>query len=213
MKRIWILATALAMTMTMILATSCSNIDKKAIEAAIERQLDMYPETTLQDVYKSFYQEAFGPGHIIEDEYSAAAYFHQETSISTQEPYGGYLYEPTGANGGYYRVNLYAVYANILPADVLLSAFLRSAEPVTPEGVKEWKKTWKAVAKVASDFHLRNYEAQKAELDAILQSDSPDKAVHHSDAYTAAYDPHYRIVRKDIFEQEVKPFLTTSPEL
>ncbi|MBR4001668.1 MAG: hypothetical protein IKI89_04780, partial [Bacteroidales bacterium] len=80
-------------------------------------------------------------------------------------------------------------------------------------GVKEWKKTWKAVAKVASDFHLRNYEAQKAELDAILQSDSPDKAVHHSDAYTAAYDPHYRIVRKDIFEQEVKPFLTTSPEL
>ncbi len=195
------------MALAMVLAMGCSRIDKKAVEAAIERQLDMYPKTTLQDVYKSFYQEAFGPGHIIEDEYSAAAYFHQETSISTEEPYGGYLYEPTGANGGYYRVNLYAVHANILPAEVLLSAFLRSAEPVTPEGVKQWKKTWKAVSKVAADFHLPGYEADKAQLDAILKSDSPDKAVHHSDAYSDAYDPHYRIVRKDIFEQEVKPYL------
>ena len=90
---------------------------------------------------------------------------------------------------------------------LLLSAFLRSAEPVTPEGVKEWKKSWRVVEKVAGDFGLPGYEADKSALEAILQSDSPDKAVHHSDAYNAAYDPHYRIVRKDIFEQEVKPYL------
>ena len=201
MKKIWILA------MTILLAAGCSRTDKQAVEAAIARQLEMYPETTLQDVYKSFYQEAFGPGHIIEDEYSAAAYFHQETSISTEKPFGGYLYEPTGSQGGYYRVSLYAVNSGILPADVLLSAFIRSAIPVTPEGVKEWKKTWKSVEKAAAQFNLPGYEADKKALDDILASDSPDKAVHHSDAYNAAYDPHYRIVRKDIFEQEVKPYL------
>ena len=195
------------MALSLILAMGCTRIDKKAVEAAIARQLDMYPATTLQDIYKSFYQEAFGPGHIIEDEYSAASYFHPETSISTEEPYGGYLYEPTGANGGYYRVNLYAVQSGILPAEVLLSAFLRSAEPVTPEGVKQWKKTWRQVARTAAQFGLPGYEADKAALDAILASDSPDKAVHHSDAYSAAYDPHYRIVRKDIFEAELKPYL------
>ena len=200
MKKIWILALA-------VLAMGCSRIDKKAVEAAIARQLDMYPATTLQDVYKSFYQEHFGPGHIIEDEYSAAAYFHQETSISTEEPYGGYLYEPTGIDGGYYRVNLYAVHVGILPAEVLLSAFLRSAEPVTPEGVKEWKKEWRNVARIAADFNLPGYETDKEALDAILVSDDPDKAVHHSDAYNAAYDPHYRIVRKDIFEAEILPIL------
>ena len=201
MKKIWFMA------LSLILAMGCTRIDKKAVEAAIARQLDMYPATTLQDIYKSFYQEAFGPGHIIEDEYSAASYFHQETSISTEEPYGGYLYEPTGANGGYYRVNLYAINSGVLPAEVLLSAFLRSAEPVTPEGVKQWKKTWRQVARTAAQFGLPGYEADKAALDAILASDSPDKAVHHSDAYSTAYDPHYRIVRKDIFEQEVKPYL------
>ena len=178
--------------LALLLAAGCSSVDKQAVEAGIARQLDMYTLSTLQDVYKSFYQECFGPGH---------------TSLSEEEPYDGILYEPTGANGGYYRVNLYAVNAGILPAEVLLSAFLRSAAPVTPEGIKTWKKIWKVVGKVAGGFHLRGYEADKEALDAIVASDSPDKAVHHSDAYNNAYDPHYRIVGKDIFEAEILPIL------
>ena len=201
MKRFLLLALALMM------AAGCSSVENEAIQAAIARQVEMYPATTLQDVYKSFYQEHFGPGHIIEDEYSAAAYFHQETSLSTEEPYGGYLYEPTGAKGDYYRVNLYAVKSGRLPQEVLLSAFLRSASPVTPEGIKSWKKRWRKVAKVAAGFNLPGYDADKKALDEILASDSPDKAVHHSDAYNAAYDPHYRIVKKEIFETEVEPYL------
>ena len=197
----------LPLALALVMVAGCSSVDKEAVEAAIARQVEMYPATTLQDVYKSFYQEAFGPGHIIEDEYSAAAYFHQETSISTEEPYGGYLYEPTGVDGGYYRVYLYAVQSGVLPANVLLSAFLRSAKPVTPEGVKAWKKTWRRVARIASGFNLPGYEEDKEALEAVLTSDSPDKAVHHSDAYNAAYDPHYRIVAKDIFEEEILPLL------
>ena len=193
--------------LALLIAAGCSSVEKEAIEAAITRQVEMYPKTTLQDVYKSFYQECFGPGHIIEDEYSAAAYFHQETSLSTEEPYGGYLYEPTGAYGNYYRVNLYAVKSGKLPAEVLLSAFLRSAKPVTPEGIKTWKKTWRKVEKIAKEFDLPGYEADKETLDAIVKSDSPDMAVHHSEAYEKAYDPHYRIVGKDIFEAEIAPML------
>ena len=193
--------------LALLVAAGCSSVENEAIEAAIARQVDMYPKTTLQDVYKSFYQECFGPGHIIEDEYSAAAYFHQETSISTEEPYGGYLYEPTGAYGNYYRVNLYAVKSGRLPAEVLLSAFLRSAQGVTPEGIKTWKKTWRKVEKIAKEFNLPGYEADKEALDAIVKSDSPDMAVHHSEAYQKAYDPHYRIVGKDIFQEEILPML------
>lgn len=31
--------------------------------------------------------------------------------------------------------------------------------------------------------------------------------VSHSDAFKAAYHPHYRIVRRDIFEQEILPLI------
>ena len=33
------------------------------------------------------------------------------------------------------------------------------------------------------------------------------QAMHHSRAYNAAYHPHYRIVRRDIFEEEILPKL------
>ena len=61
----------------LILAIACSfslfgqSIDTAAVHSAIERQLATYPESTLQDIYKSFYQEHFGPGHIISDTASA----------------------------------------------------------------------------------------------------------------------------------------------
>ena len=199
MKRIFLAMLAL------LAAAGCSNVENEAIEAAIARQVEMYPATTLQYVYKSFYQECFGPGHIIEDEYIASSYFHQETSLSTEEPYGGYLYEPTGAHGEYYRVSLYPVNAGMIPAELLLSAFLRSAGPVTSEGIKTWKKTWRKVEKIAKEFDLPGYEYDKEALDATVKSDSPDKAVHHSEAYHNAYDPHYRIVAKDIFIYEILP--------
>lgn len=35
------------------------------IRAAVERQITMYPNSTLRDIYKNFFQDRFGPGHIM----------------------------------------------------------------------------------------------------------------------------------------------------
>ena len=70
----------------LILAIACSfnlfgqSIDTVAMRSAIEMQLVTYPESTLQDIYKSFYQEHFGPGHIISDTASARRYLMRELS-------------------------------------------------------------------------------------------------------------------------------------
>ena len=42
-----------------------------------------------------------------------------------------------------------------------------------------------------------------------LPTPDPKYVVSHSDAFKAAYNPHYRIVRRDIFEQEILPSLNT----
>lgn len=55
----------------MLFATCKPDAHSVGIRAAIERQLAAYPESTLQDVYKSFYQEHFGPEHMIADTTSA----------------------------------------------------------------------------------------------------------------------------------------------
>ena len=47
--------------------SSAQEIDKMQLRQAIEHQLAVYPQSTLQDVYKAFYQEHFGPEHMITD--------------------------------------------------------------------------------------------------------------------------------------------------
>ena len=41
-----------------------------------------------------------------------------------------------------------------------------------------------------------------------LPTPDPKFVQSHSDAFKAAYDPHYRIVRRDIFEKEILPLIS-----
>ena len=46
---------------------SCKETESGQIRAAVENQLKAYPKSTLQDLYKNFFQDYFGPGHIVSD--------------------------------------------------------------------------------------------------------------------------------------------------
>ena len=73
-------------SLLLVLFLSCSfclfgqSFDTLSIRASIERQMATYPQSTLQDIYKSFYQDRFGPGHMISDTASARNYLMRELS-------------------------------------------------------------------------------------------------------------------------------------
>ena len=193
----------------LILALACSfslfgqSIDTIAVRSAIERQLVTYPESTLQDIYKSFYQEHFGPGHIISDTASARRYLMRELSEmgKTQSPY----FEPTGSQGAYVRVFLSAVADSLITAEQLLDAFVRSAN-LWQEPTVSWMEKWEAIVSIiqANKIELEGFET---DLPLLNEAARNDQAVHHSRRYNEAYHPHYRIVERSIFEQELKPTL------
>ena len=193
----------------LILALACSfslfgqSIDTIAVRSAIERQLTTYPESTLQDIYKSFYQEHFGPGHIISDTASARRYLMRELSEmgETQSPY----FEPTGSQGDYVRVYLSAVADNLITAEQLLDAFVRSANS-RQKPVVSWMEKWEAIVSFiqANKIELEGFET---DLPLLTEAARNSQAVHHSRRYNEAYHPHYRIVERSIFEQELKPTL------
>ena len=43
------------------------------IRQAVAGQMHIYPKSTLRDLYKNFFQDLFGPGHIVSDTASAGA--------------------------------------------------------------------------------------------------------------------------------------------
>ena len=193
----------------LILALACSfslfgqSIDTLAVQSAIERQLVTYPESTLQDIYKSFYQEHFGPGHIISDTASARRYLMRELSEmgETQSPY----YEPTGSQGDYVRVYLSAIADSLITAEQLLDAFVRSANS-RQEPAVSWMEKWEAIISIiqANKIELEGFET---DLPLLTEAARNNQAVHHSRRYNEAYHPHYRIVERGIFEIELKTSL------
>ena len=175
------------------------------MRSAIERQMATYPESTLQDIYKSFYQEHFGPGHIISDTASARRYLMSELSEmgKTSSPY----FEPTGSQGDYVRVYLSAVADSLITAEQLLDAFVRSANS-RQESTVSWLEKWQAIVSIilANKMELEGFVN---DLPLLTEAARNSQAVHHSRRYNEAYHPHYRIVERSIFELELKPFIQT----
>ena len=191
----------------LVIFLSCSfclfgqSFDTLSIRAAIEQQMTAYPESTLQDIYKSFYQDRFGPGHIISDTASARSYLMRE--LSEMGETSTVYYEHTGSEGRFVRVYLSAVSDSLITADQLLDAFVRNANMVKAE--TDWEAEWKAVVGTITKYGI---QIQGFEDASLLEKASRNRqAVHHSRAYNAAYHPHYRIVERSVFEEELNPLI------
>jgi len=186
---------------------ACSGQDdfERSVREAVTNQMNEYPKSTLRDLYKNFFQDRFGPGHLIADTAAAAAYLREE--LASFEQAKGAAYEPTGRLGNFYRVNLSVVKDAKVPAERLLDAFVRSANNVVAPTPDEWRKEWRAIDRIirSMQLYLPNEEADHIEIKIFV--DSGNYVMHHSSIYEETYEPHYRIVEKTIFEQEILPLI------
>ena len=190
---------------TLLLCALLACSGKSGVHTAVERMLSDYPASTLQDIYKSFFQDRFGPGHIVADTAQAAVYLRHE--LESVDNLDVKLYEPTGEHCNYYRVALAAIASGKVPFDTYLSCFLRSVREVEAVDVEVWAAEWALKEKVIAsmDLGLPGCAEDAAAIEEMLSSGH--YAVHHSKQYNAHYAPHYRIIAKDIFEAEILPLL------
>ena len=183
----------------------CCPLSVDSIQKSVQRQLNDFPKSTLQDLYKSFFQDRFGPGHLVSDTSMAGNYLRYELNNSTvfHEKY----YEPTGYESNYYRVNLSVIKENKISYQDFFDAFLRSVENVSLDDISEWKSEWSEIESViiSMNLNLENFEKDLEMIHSVLEQDK--YAIHHSDTYESEYHPHYRIIEKSIFEKEILPLI------
>lgn len=210
MRKTLIFALAL---IALLLCASCSQsgYDTDAIRNSVVWQMERYPQSTLKDLYKAFFQDAFGPGHLMSKAENATDsmknYLLRECEVAKSDVSVCELYEKTGWHGRFYRVDLSVINEGIIPFDVFLNAFLESAESFSLPDLDQWKQEW---AVIEGEIHkmypdLPGYEADKAGIDELLESGH--YASHHSEEYNKAYHPHYRLIEKGIFEKEIIPYI------
>jgi len=132
------------------LVSNAQAIDKIALKMAVEWQLTTYPESTLQDVYKAFYQEHFGPEHMISDTEGVRNYLNHELAIMGDERSRVY-FESIGVEGNYVRVYLDAIADGLITANQLLQAFVESANTNNRPAIN-WASKWEAIVEVVDEL-------------------------------------------------------------
>ena len=180
-------------------------VNKKQVRLAVSRQMQQYPASTLQDIYKNFFQDRFGPGHIVTDTARAGAYLREELKQVTRLDVP--MYEASAERTAYYRVSLAAIKSGLVSYEVFFSAFIRSVTALPGVDVSDWAKEWASIEKIirSMSLDLPNYEEDARAIEALLAQGY--YAVHHSKAYNLHYQPHYRLIEKKIFEKEILPLL------
>ena len=182
-------------------------------KAAVARQMEDYPESRVQDIYKSFCQDNLGPGHLIPDPQSARNYLESELRTfkedldSARYDAPSIMYYPVGDQGNYVRVDLSVVLDGLVGEETYLDAFVRSANEGKRLTEEQWVAKWREVEKVIKkDFpDIPDAEKDLEMIDSYVEKG--DLIMHHSEAFSNAYNPHYRIIARDIFEKEIKPLI------
>lgn len=195
--------------LSILLCTSLQAVEKdvfnKAVRNAVARQMKAYPKSTLKDLYKNFFQDKFGPGHIISDTTSAGNYLRRE--LASYSEIEGEIAEPTGWEGNFYRVNLSVIKEGKIPYQTYFDAFIRSVQGIQPVAVSDWQKEWQAIELIIRSMNLSlpGYADDRKEIEERLERG--EYVGHHSKVFEETYSPHYRIISKQIFEKELQPML------
>ena len=177
------------------------------IQGFVSRQMQVYPKSRLLDIYKSCFQDYMGAEHLMSDRERVKAYLDEELQTTSLDDLMPWYSEPCGVNGQYIRVSIRAIKENLIAEDMLLDAFIRSANSEKRPTVESWRDRWRKIVDTIDqlELNLPNYQQDRAFIDSILSVGK--YAISHSPEYREAYRPHYRIVEKSIFQKEIKPLI------
>ena len=177
------------------------------IQGFVKKQMQTYPKSRLLDIYKSCFQDYMGAEHLVSDRQRVKAYLDEELETTNLDELMPWYYEPCGVNGQYVRVSIRAIKENMVSEDLLLDAFIRSANSDKRPTVESWRDRWHKIIGTIDQMglNLPHYQQDRAFIDSILSVGK--YAISHSPEYREAYRPHYRIVEMSIFENEIKPLI------
>ena len=188
----------------MVTMLSCAQraenrVFEEKVTRALERQLERYPKSTVRDVYKSFFQDKYGPGHLLADTAAAGHYLRQELASYDPDtlPFTGPYIDSTGWEQRFVRVDLRAITEGKISYRDFFNAFVRSAQAAPPVPTEIWSREWSRIVEIIEKRYLPltthpSYGADRDSISAMLLRG--EYVGHHSREYVAAYAPHYRLI-------------------
>jgi hypothetical protein len=175
----------------LLFLTGCN---KTNMENIFITQYQKYPNMEIRDYYKLLYQAEFGVKHLLIDTLKSKQYLVEEyNSISAKNEL---LYEYISGDHQIIRVNLSSFKYRKFSIDSLFEVMKKSASLIS-SNEKSFLEQWSILKKLIEkgDIPLNHQivsEYEKIFLNGI-------KEEHHSEIFINKYNPHYRVVLKEVF--------------
>lgn len=166
------------------------NLKREEMKTVLRAHAARYPLMEATDAVKLLYQSVFGPGHMIPDEDAACAYVEAERATASGE-------ESLPEEIGNDLVRLPLSYANAqgISSRELAGMFsCTAAGCVGDEGL--FYETLSLLEEMTEAGEMPFSAAALREYLTVYRA-SGCPAVSHSETFRKAYDPHYRVIRKD----------------
>ena len=162
----------------------------QGVKGFVNKQLQTYPQLRLLDLYKSCFQDYMGAEHLVSDRQRVKAYLDDELNTTSIDDLMPWNYEPCGIDSNYYRVSIRTIKESVISEDLLLDAFIRSANSKKRPTVDSWRDRWHVIIGTIDKMQLElpYYQQDKAFFDSILSVGK--YAISHSPEYREAYHPH-----------------------
>lgn len=109
--------------------------------------------------------------------------------------------EPCGLGKNFVRVPMDLVKDGLITEEEYFAAFLESSKDFKSPDLVFWMERWGFIESVIAkmDLQLPDYKRDAKTISKLLEMGEP--VVHHSDRFTMAYDPHYRIMSISVWEK------------
>jgi hypothetical protein len=173
----------------------------RAVKTLAWREFVLFPKANLVDYYKLFYQGTFGPGHIIADRQTAyeALLKEIESCHATELPF---LQDISFINP-YCRVSLEIIEKKMIEPEVFFDLLLESCKVVHTLSPIEWNEAWQDLEDILFQILPKLNEPKLIKMihDNLYGDRIP--MIRHSDNFRKTYNPHYRLIRKDLLPNHI----------
>ena len=160
------------------------------IEEVVQAHLARYPHLQIQDLYKLLHQAALGSEHAVSDSDAVERWLQRELA-EMEEGVSEPLIDPISHNGEIVRVHLRPYVAAGRDPQILLRAFIRTADQFHGDSLL-LEGYWHETIALAP-FSTEEMDDFFGEL-----KNKNFPAVHHSAVYESLYRPAYRVISRSL---------------
>lgn len=169
---------------------------REELATILTAHYQMHQALAPQDVYKLLYQAVFGPEHSVSNRRAAAERLYLEVLHLPAGPATGPVFEPLSPL--LRRVNLAPFVQRGGDVRGLWRLFRQTLQEYRPGTLADLERSWKFFRVTP---WAQRYDAAYLEQFWQRMATANFAPVHHSQSYTEANAPHYRVVLRGLMEE------------